>query len=186
MSKKKRVRTVDNYLTTAKNLATFAPSLRKYGRRKTLSRWEKSAITRKQNLLKHTDRLFPITKRQARAIENKDMIVGNGIRAISLRNTADDAEIHIRKGQLVIHSGDRTFNTFNVSPANIDNLIETAELLFDRFGNRRVTVWLNTKAGRADRGFRSLPLLINYLVGQFAQYARDTEQWIFGWQYLVE
>jgi len=66
MSKQKRA--VQSYLTVAKDLAKFVPSLKKYNRRRTkLTRWEKGHIARWEHLLLfNADKLQPLSKAQAK------------------------------------------------------------------------------------------------------------------------
>ena len=101
--KRKTKRPVSNYLKSAIENNSIVPSLKKYRRRKRLSRWEKGAITRAENKIRRhggKTKLFPLSKRQQKSLKDKSAIVGKGIKAVSLNNTADDAEIRIVKGEL--------------------------------------------------------------------------------------
>lgn len=106
MSKQKRE--TASYIESVKQLAKFAPSLKKYKRRKKLRPAEKGAITRKENLLRfHTQTLFPVNKKLAK--ELKGQLFAPGIHAIEFRNTAPNAKIHKVGQDLVLTSNGRTF-----------------------------------------------------------------------------
>lgn len=109
MASKKR-RQIVSYLSGAKSNRDLIPSLSKYSRRSTLTRWEKSAITRAENKIKQAGGraiLFPLTKSQARLLQNKKLIHGQGIRAIKLREAIPGTEISIERGQLKIRANGR-------------------------------------------------------------------------------
>lgn len=85
-----------SYIRAAKELAKFAPSLKKYkklrkGERLTGS--QKAAIAHKEKLLRYSDYLTPVTEKQAKKM--KGLLYAPGIRAIRLGNTGEDA--HIKK-----------------------------------------------------------------------------------------
>lgn len=105
---RKPTRDVASYLESAKELAKFIPALKKYKKRKRLTRWEKAAISRKENIVRYTDYLIPVTKKQARELKdilyspqttvktgkNRGKIIyHHGIQAIQLRNVGKDARI---------------------------------------------------------------------------------------------
>jgi hypothetical protein len=109
MSKKKRQgRPIQSYLESARELSKFIPALKKYKRRKTLKPQEKAAITRKEKIVRYTDYLIPVTKKQARELKDHlfqpETIIKTGkrrgqtqrhkgIQAIQLRNTGADTRI---------------------------------------------------------------------------------------------
>jgi hypothetical protein len=122
MSKQKR--SLESYLDSARELAAFVPALKKYKRRRTLTRWEKGAITRKENIVRYTDHLIPVTKKQAR--ELKDLLFQpettvksgpqrgriirhHGVQAIQLRNTGRDVTIRKVRNDIYVSSNGRTW-----------------------------------------------------------------------------
>lgn len=120
MSKKKRQRRpIQSYLESVRELSKFVPALKKYKRRKTLKPQEKSAITRKEHIIRYTDYLIPVTKKQARKLKDHlfqpETIIKTGkrrgqvqrhkgIQAIQLRNTGSDVQIISGGKDLLIES----------------------------------------------------------------------------------
>lgn len=101
--KKKEKRTDLSYLQSAKNLSGLVPKLRKYRKRKTLTRYEKSAITRREKQLKNIPFLVPVTKKQARKLKGKLFLPG--IQAIQLRNVPEGSKIKFKpRGDIEIVS----------------------------------------------------------------------------------
>lgn len=104
--KKKEKRTDASYLTSAKNLSAIVPRLRKYRRRKSLTRYEKSAITRREKQLKNIPFLVPVTKAQAKRLKGK--LFFPGIQAIQLRNVQPGSKIKFNKrGDIEVVAGDQ-------------------------------------------------------------------------------
>lgn len=104
-SKKKIKRPDDSYLRSAKNLSRLVPKLRKYRKRKTLTRYEKSAITRREKQLKNIPFLVPVTKSQAKKLKGKLFLPG--IQAIQLRGVPESAKIRFnKKGNITVQHGD--------------------------------------------------------------------------------
>lgn len=103
--KKKKVKRPDaSYIEAARNLSPLVPKLRKYRKRKTLTRYEKSAITRREKQLKNIPFLVPVSKKQARKLKGKLFLPG--IQAIQLRNVAPDAKITFGKhGDITVQQG---------------------------------------------------------------------------------
>jgi len=101
-SKKKKVQRSDaSYLASAKSLSPIVPKLRKYRKRKTLTRYEKSAIARREKQLKNIPFLVPVTKQQARRLKKKLFLPG--IQAIQLRNVPPDSKIKFnKKGDITV------------------------------------------------------------------------------------
>ena len=96
MARKKVKRPVESYLTTARALAKYVPSLRKYKKRKTLKLGQKSAIARRENQLKGIPlgSLYPVTKKQARKLKGKLFLPG--IRAVQLRQVPEGSKVTFR------------------------------------------------------------------------------------------
>jgi hypothetical protein len=121
-------------LDAAKRLAQFAPALKKYRRRKRFTPHEKAAIAHKEKLLRYTDHLIPLTKKQYRELKDQAFIPtryfterqrekfrtgekkepvpyknNQGIFAIQLRNTSEHARIKKVKNDMIVTSNGRTF-----------------------------------------------------------------------------
>ena len=153
-----------------------------------MSRWEKSAITRKENAAREIgiNNLLPITKRQRRAIKDKSaLVLEKGFQAIHAANVGADAKVRVVRGQIKIVSAGRTHNTIALPP-DIERYLEAASRLFARFASRRLTVFLWTVEGRANQGFGSLNPLIDYIISKFPQYKELDKGWLLGLQYIVE
>ena len=95
--KRREKRSDDSYLKSARELSKYVPKLTKYKRRKTLTRYEKSAIARRERQLKNIPFLVPLTKKQARKVGRKKLFLP-GIRAIQLRNVPEGSKIRFNKG----------------------------------------------------------------------------------------
>lgn len=118
-------RDLESYLEAVKERYRFFPSLKKYLKRKRLNRWEKAAIARKEKLLRYTDHLIPVSKKQQKELKdilyqpetiiksgkNKGKIVRHkAIPAVQLRNTGRDVRIHKIVGRnIFVQSNGRTW-----------------------------------------------------------------------------
>lgn len=94
--KKKIARTTQSLLDSAKELSKYVPRLKKYKRRKTLTRGEARGIVRKEKLLAGVEDLFPVTKKQARRLKRQKMF-GPGVQAVRLKGTPKDTKIKVNK-----------------------------------------------------------------------------------------
>ena len=184
MAKRKKPRTVNSYIKSVERLAKFAPSLRKYKRRKRLNRWEKGAIARKEKVIGSTENLFALSKRQTKALskESRSAIVGKGVRAVRLRNTSSEAKVRIREGFITTEETvkdkkkakrKRRKIRYVPVPADLGALIKAGLDIFDRAESRGkiVTVWLWLDTGRAGGGFRSPRLFLENLNRNWVPYA---------------
>lgn len=202
MSKPKR--TAESYLQSARKLAKFAPALKRYRRRKTLTRWEKGAITRKEKLLLfHTENLIPVTKKHAR--ELKEQLFAPGIRAIELRNTAPDAKIRKVKQDLMVTSNGRTWLYWKLDREDvktkrgmnkaakaafdmqfpIERVAQLAGIAFERLKPLAVHLW--APSGRVGRPFESLKQFSMWLAENWNEdrYTQQ-EKWVNGIVILVD
>lgn len=154
MSKPKR--SVASYLESARELAAFVPSLKKYRRRKTLTPWEKGAITRKENIIRYTDHLIPVTKKQARELKEQlfqpettiktgkqkgKIIRHHGIQAIQLRNTGKNVLIKKVRNDIIVTSNGRTWVYWSLPSSNKSVIRKAGEDAFtnpDTFDIERV------------------------------------------------
>lgn len=106
MSKQKR--TDESVLQSARAFAKFAPGLKKYRRRKTLKKFERDYIIRKEKLLRfHTQHLIPVSKKLAR--ELRGVKFGPGINAVEFRNTSPNATVRKVGDDLTVTSNGRTY-----------------------------------------------------------------------------
>lgn len=190
----------------------MAPSLKKYTSKKyradalagKLSPAAKAAITRKEKLLRHTENLHRLNKREYKKAKKLGIAAGKGLQAVRLRNTEDAAKVRVTKHGLRVGTNGRSITYEIVEPPELDNLIEAAARAFgaeyevfegegeddtDEIdvteGKANVTVWLWTIAGRASRGFRSLALFIEDISKAFQAYTNQAD-WIRGIAWLKE
>lgn len=170
-----------NYLRSASKLKKFVPSLEKYTGKKKLTAQEKSAIARAEKKVREAGRLIPLTPLQAKRLKDKSALAGNGIRAVRVDNTQDGARVYVdKKGNLKIKSGGRTIQY--VSADFPDGVMAAAEKVFAK--NRRATVWLWLKAGRANKASRDEADFARYIMSKLQAY-KETDQWILGIAYLA-
>ncbi len=95
---KKPPRSTDSYLYSADNLSKLVPGLKKYRKRKTLTRYEKAAISRREKQLKNIPHLQPLTPKQAKKLGSRKVFLP-GIQAIQLRgvDTGKGDKVYINK-----------------------------------------------------------------------------------------
>lgn len=213
MSRRKK-RLTSDYIASAKRLAKFAPSLKRYGHRLTLTRYEKSAIARKEKILRKVDQLIPVTKKQARLL--KGDLYAPGIRAIQLRNTSAHAKIKVKE-DLIVTSNDRTWvywkidketartkkdlaavakEAFEAKLFPIEKVSKLAEIAFKKLKPISVALW--TKYGRADAEFTDFKVFMRELddkwqAGRYVEeagryvddYTSDPGSWLKGIAILV-
>lgn len=177
MSRQKRP--TDSYILAAKRLAIFAPSLRRYKNRKKLKPAEKSAIARKEKILRFTDHLKPLTKKQARALKGKTF--APGVQAIQLRNTAPDAKVKVIDNDMFVTSNGRLWLYWKLTRQDVkskrlmnkaarvafemqfpvERVAELARIAFKKLKPIAVHAW--TPAGRANNGFESIEQFVMWL-----------------------
>jgi hypothetical protein len=192
---KKNKREVASYIEAAKRLAVFAPSLRKYKRRKRLNRWEKASISRKENVLKFAHNLHPINKRQARKLKEK--LFAPGIQAIELRNTSEHAKVAFVRDDLFITSNGRTWLYWDLNKFTktalahageiafhqvrqafpIEKIAELAERAFKKPKTKEVYLWATS--GRVGDGFYTLEEFMDWLAESYGGY-NEPQNWIRG------
>lgn len=145
-------RSVAEYLTAAKAMSVYAPSLKKYARRQTnLTQWEKSAIARKENILRYAYNLQPVSKKQAKDLKdvlfkfrtvikkgpNKGKYVEHGgIRAIQLSNTGEKVRLNIVNKNLLVTTNGRTWVYWQLNQISDHNTFPSKQSLneIDRAG----------------------------------------------------
>lgn len=179
-TKRKLKRSDSSYLEAAKNLSPLVPRLRKYRKRKTLTRYEKSAITRREKQLKNIPFLVPVTKKQARKLKGKLFLPG--IQAIQLRNVAPGAKITFgKRGDIVVRQGDARWiywsldrETVRSRPGMrdagraafekklpIEKVSDLTELAFKKFNIQQVHLWAH--AGIVGDAFQDLGAFIQWV-----------------------
>ena len=188
----KKPRTTSDYLNTAKKGKAFVPSLQKYSRRKSLSRWEKAAITRAANNIAKASRggtLVPLSKKQAKALKTKDPLVGHGIRAVRMRSvTLKKATVSVEKGELIVKQAGRKWH-YIVTPPDLPSILDTAADIFERNKNRtvRMTIW--TGAGRLPQTFATLEEIIAFFtefINKYRALSPQFDEWFEGITYTVD
>lgn len=153
----------------------FAPGLSKLKGKSRITSAERAQLTRLKKALRHTENLKPLTEKQAKALAkagHKDLLVGNGVRAIRLRNTSPEAKIRIKKDGLIITSNGRTWEYHPVA-AEIGALADYGIALLERGDVAQINLWTNR--GRANEGFSRKQAWLDYLHDRFAQYVSQTE-----------
>jgi len=184
----RRKRTVESYLSAAKGNKDLVPSLRKYARRKRLSRWEKAAITRAQNKISHAggrSQLFSLSKRQRRAIKDKDIIVGGGIRALRFRETGADAKLRIIKGKVQVTSHGRKWEYIPTVP-NAQEISGVAEAIERANPDKIIRFAIWTSIGRIKESVTSADLLTEMFLNFDLQYASTLEFWFQGLAFTID
>lgn len=178
--KRRRQRSTDDYLASARNLSRLVPKLKKFKSRKTLTRWEKGAIARREKQLRNIPFLKPVTKKQAKGL-GKRKLFKPGVQAIQLRGVPDDATIRIRgkdisvtqNGQRWIYwsldrdtvrsrrgmrrAGEQAFQ----KQFPIERVSELTAEAFKRFRVQQVHLWAH--AGLVGQGFEDLQAFIMWV-----------------------
>lgn len=190
-------RPTQDYLASAKRLAKFAPSLKKYRRRKTLSPAEKAAIRRKENALRFADHLIPLNKKQYAQL--RDYTPGPGIHAVQLRNTGSHTKINFVKDNMFVTSNGRTYLYWKLSRGDVKSksgmktaaqkafdmqfpVEQIAELAHKAFEELEpIAVYLWAPAGRVGQGFASLRQFLTWLYENWntGRYTNQ-EKWVNG------
>jgi hypothetical protein len=177
-------RTEREWIEAAKRLSKFAPSLEKYNfkiitKGRKLNSGQKSAIAHKEKLLKYSDHLVIIPKRdRKRAIREEWDLYAPGIFAMPLRNTSEDARIiHLNKTMTVTSNG-RTwlYWKLNKPPKKKKDLTDTqkerqAKKVFDKvetaatktFDDFEATFDIEQIAKLAEKAFEEFKLIRVYL-----------------------
>jgi hypothetical protein len=179
--KKKAKRPDESYLTAAHSMAPLVPRMRKYRRRKTLTRSEKSAIAKRERQLKNIPFLVPLTKAQARRVGRKKLFMG-GVQAIQLRNVkpgdkitfkkGGDIEIKTQQGRWIYWALDRdtvrSRRGMRKAGADafakkfpIEKVSELTELAFRQFEVQQVNLWAH--AGIVGDPFKTVEAFIRWV-----------------------
>jgi hypothetical protein len=184
-------RTASSYRASVGELSKFVPSLEKYKSRKRkkgprFTPSEKAAITRAEKKVQaaglSSGILRPLTKRQAAALKDRSLLVGNGIRAVRLRGIDPTAKITVKNGKLIVTSGKRTWR-FQRSAPFPKEVMRRAKQAFTR-GAKAVDLWF--VQGRLGFAAASLNLFAERVAEFFAQYAEsdpDFDDWFQGIAY---
>lgn len=157
----------------------FVPSLAKHKGKSRLTPAEYSAFTRAKKRLRHTDNLKPLTELQAKRLKGK--LVGGGVRAIRLRNTASDKNVKIKSvlsSGVVITTNGRDWEYHPIHADGMDlpeALIEKGRELFNRKVHPPWQMHLWTSKGRANRGQSSFRLWVEYVMKEFGKYQDATD-----------
>lgn len=178
--KKKQKRSEESYISSAKNLSKIVPNLKKYRKRKHLTRYEKSAITRREKQLRGVEDLIPLTKQQAKRLRKKTF--APGIRAIRLRGVKGIPKLRVsKKGDISIKSGTvetiywaldretvRSRRRMREAGADafdklfpIEKVSDLAARAFKNLNVQQIHLWTN--AGAVGDGFADLPAFIRWV-----------------------
>lgn len=212
MSKRKITRDTPDYLKSARELAKFSPQLKKYARRKTLKPAEKSAIARKERLLKFTEALIPLTPRQAAKLKphlyqpetttkSGKIVRHKGFTAIQLRNTDSHAIIRSVSRNMLVTSNGRTWVYWaldDVSPKeirdagqealenpeayDIEKVMELAERAFETPETKAIALW--AEVGRVGETFADFGAFARWVSQSYRNYTQ-TDRWVRGIAILV-
>ena len=180
--KKKRIsRSTESYLNSAKELAKLVPRLKKYRRRKKLSKYDKYSISKAEKILRGVRDLHPVTKKQARKLKSKKLFAP-GVRAIRLRGVPPETKIKISKrGDIeLVYKGTRwiywSLDRETVrskrgmkSAASkafqkqfpIEIIGGMAETAFKKLNVQAIALW--THAGRSDATFSDLKAFVYWV-----------------------
>lgn len=196
---KKTKRSDADYLQSAKTLSTVAPALKKYKRRKKLTRWEKGAITRKEKAVKYADNLIPVADKNKKKF--KKFFYAPGVQAIQMRNTGRNVTIQAFQDDILVTSNGRTWlywSLDNVRPAGmtkaaetvfgvrgafpLEQILELASRAFSKPQTLAVGLW--TAQGRVGEPFPSMRQFLEWITLQYSSYV-DVEKWVNGIAIMV-
>lgn len=173
MARRKRTRSTADYLRSAKSLTAFVPSLKKFNKRKTLTKSEKATIRRREKQLKNIPYLVPLSKAQAKKMTRRKTFLP-GVQAVQLRGVGYDADVKFHGGDIEVRehgehwiywsldrdtvrsrkgmrdAGEEAFSeTFP-----IEKLSDMTREAFKRYHVKEVHLWAH--AGIVGDGFQSL------------------------------
>lgn len=181
--RKKPVRTVESYLSSARKNAALVPSLKKFKKRKTLKKSEKATIRRREKQLQNVPFLQPITSKQAKILGRRKVFLP-GIQAIQLRNVDTskgdtfkiskhgDVEINTAEGKWIYWSIDRDAVRSRVSMRDagraafekklpIEKVSDLTAKAFEQYNVQEVRLWAH--AGIVGDGFLTLEEFIMWV-----------------------
>lgn len=194
MSKRKNRRLVPDYLASALELAKFVPNLKKYKRRKTLTRWEKGAITRVEKKLRYARNLTAVDERFAKL--RPDLLFAPGVRAVEMANTGNVKLKTYGEDLIVVSNGrdwlyqsiphitkirlrkaaEKVFNDFDEN-YDIEAILGLARTAFENPKVLAVHLW--TERGRASEAFRDLQTFLQWLNDRWQAY-KEHQSWMKG------
>ena len=140
--------------------ARFVPAIGKFKEHKRITKAQLGLITKAKRQLRHTENLRPLTEKQTKKLKDKSLLVGHGVRAIRLRNTANNAKVRVKKGDIIVTSNGRSWEYHPVK-ADIDTLADYGIKQLQRKDVQAVALWTNK--GRADETFDYAAPWIAYL-----------------------
>jgi hypothetical protein len=183
MAKKKRRGRHTTYVLLKKSekkqiseFSKYIPSLSAYKGKSRIKSAEYGAYKRAKAKLRHVENLKPVTEAQAKRLKGK--LVGGGIRAIRLRNTATDAHVKVKtvlKSGVVITTNGRDWEYHPIAKTASINLpealIDKGAELFNRSKHPPWQIHLWTSKGRANEGSSSFQKWVEYIMKRFGQYS---------------
>ena len=180
--RKSRAKPVGPYLKAIQANKRFAPSLQRLSRRKTLTPAEKALVSRMANRVRHAGNPAALSRQQARALKNKSVMIGGGIRAVSLRAVEPGDQISIEHGELVVKKNGRKW-VYRPVPPTATDLIDTGESAFEDDLAFQVNLW--TVKGRAGGGAKDIDQWYEIISEAFTSYVQ-IDEWLLGIAILVE
>ncbi len=188
------------WIDTARRLAKFAPGLKKYKtsllyHKGKLNNGQKSAISHKEKILRYSDHLISVSKKQAKNL--KGLLFAPGVRAIQLRNTAPDARIIRLKKDMLVTSNGRSFIYWRLENVKVGGMKKAAKKVFTEFNAtfeieqlaalakkafaklKPIRIFLWAETGRVGEGFRDFEQFMQWLYEDYSQY-KAVERWVNG------
>jgi len=185
--KKRRTRTTDDYLASAKQLSEYVPSLKKFKKRKTLRKSEKATIRRRERQLKSIPFLIPVTDKQAKRLGRRKLFKP-GVQAIQLHSVPDNAKLRVSKsGDIEIGENGRRWLYWSIDKPDtrrkkgmkhaatlafekklpIERVSDLAAKAFAKYEVQSVRLW--THRGVAGDSFHTLHTFVRWVDSQWHQ-----------------
>lgn len=166
-------------------LAQWVPSLEKLKGKDRLTAAQQAQVTRAKKSLRHTETYRRVTDKQAKLLKQKGeggILVGKGVRAIRLRNTASNAKIKILSNGMIVTSNGRTWEYHPVD-ADADTLNEYGKEQLERDNVEAVGLWTNR--GRTNETTDDPEQWEEFLYQRFTKYA-DAQEFTQGVVVLIK
>lgn len=188
-----------DYIQSANKLSSIVPKLKKFKRRKKLTRAEKANIRKKERQLKYMDHLIPVKKKDLKTL--RPFMVGPGIQAVQLRNTGNNVKLSVLNGDMLIESNGRLWLYWSLDKLHssdmakagetafgirgafpMEQILELAQLAYNNPRTMAVGLW--TAQGRVGNPFPSMRQFLEWITLSYSTYA-DVEKWVNGIAVLI-
>lgn len=142
-------RETSDYVAAANRLYKIIPSLKKYIKRKRLTRWEKGAIARKEKGMQWADQLIPLTPAQAKKLKDHlyvprvetryqdehgayhvDVKEYPPVNALQLKNTGKDVAIDFVRDDLFITTNGRVWLYWSLERFRTSDMAKAGQKIF--------------------------------------------------------